>query len=140
VNQVLDADFVDEARRMAQFGRRGVGRGDDQVPVVVAGVAAVAEVGDLFLTPGAAIAFVGGHDIGLAVNVVGGNRIRHVNAPHARPGTDVDLAVGVRDVQAIAVNAVIFVAQRQNVGDGGGSHVQLGQRIVFLQADPGRFA
>src|SRR5690606_35963349 len=130
VHQVLDAEFIDEARR--------VGGGQAQ-PVAVR-VAAPVPVVRIVLAPGPAVAFVGGDQVGGAAGRVSGDRVGHVQAFHARPGLDGDGAVGIADIQAIAFDAVVLGAQRQDGGNARAGDVELGQRVVFLQGDPGRGA
>src|SRR5690606_12379037 len=115
VDQVLDAEFLDEA---------------------LAGIPA--PVGIVILTPGAGVAFVGRDDIGLAVDVVAADGIRMVDADHTGTGFDADQAILlVTGINAVAFRAIVLEAEGQDIGDGGAGDVQSGQGVVLLLRNPG---
>src|SRR5690606_13486890 len=109
--------FVDKAGRI---------RGVQPQPITLC-IAAPVPVGVVVLAPGAAVAFVGGDDVGGVADGVGGDAVGHVQALDARPGADVDCAIGVAGVQAVAFDAMVFGAQRQDVGDAGVGDVEFRQ-------------
>ncbi len=113
VHQVLDAEFLDEALA----GIAG--------PVVVVAFA-----------PGAGIAFIGGHQVGLATHRIRGHCVGQVQAAHAGQAADVDQAVLIGHVHLVAGGAVVLEAQRQDVGDRGAGDVDLRHRVVLLQRGP----
>ena len=99
----------------------------------------------------AIVAFVGRQKIGFAMNGVAGNAIGQVNAVQvvvifegrSRGG----IVVGSGTGACIAVRggnfvlaAVVFEAQRNNLGDLGIGQVHFGHGVVFLKRDVSRFA
>ncbi len=88
------------------------------------------------LVKAAAVAFVCGGDIGLAVHLERGDRVRHPEPGEVVEIPDIDFAVIV-GVQ-LAVAAEIDDPQREDVDDRVGGQIDLGDGVVFLKRDKGR--
>ena len=84
----------------------------------------------------ARIALVGGHQVGLAVDLELGDRVRHVHAEHVAPWPDVDGAIAVAGVQPLADDAMVLDAERGHVRHRQRAQVEGCHGIVLLQADP----
>ncbi len=93
-------------------------------------------VGLIILTPGTRVTFVGRHQIGATRYLVGIDCVRLIHAQQSWPGSDIDGAILVADVDTVAAGTMVLVTQRQYVNNGGAGNVDLGQGVVLLQADP----
>ena len=93
-------------------------------------------VGVIIFAPGTRIALIGGDQVSAACYVVGINSVRLIHSQYAGPSANIDGIVLVAGIDAVTRAAMIFVAQRKNVGNGSAGDIHFGQGVVFLQTDP----
>src|SRR5690606_35826315 len=81
----------------------------------LAGIASPVRI--IIFTPGAGVAFIGGYEIANAIYLISCDGIRQVETTDSDIGSDADAPIFIAGIHTIANAAVIFKAQKQNVGN-----------------------